>query len=61
MASDSAYKAYLTLIPKIDDKGINKEVAGLPVESGAVAAGEKVGAGLAKGVALAAAAIDSFK
>lgn len=57
MASDSAYKAYLTLIPKIDDKGINKEVAGLPVESGAVAAGEKVGAGLAKGVALAAAAI----
>ena len=57
MADASAYSAYLTLIPKIDDKGINKEVANLPIEGGAVAAGEKLGTGLAKGVAMAAAAI----
>jgi len=55
--TSSAYSAYLTLIPKIDDKGVKKQVEDLPVEDGAVAAGGKLGAGLAKGVAMAAAAI----
>lgn len=57
MANADAYSAYLTLIPRIDDKGINKEVAGMNVEGGAVTAGSKLGAGLAKGVGMAAAAI----